>query len=41
MVCVDDVQVTRAIRSLHQEMHQCSGAMDARVDALDARVIKA
>ena len=41
MVCVHDVQVTRAIRSLHQEMHQCFGAMDARVDALDARVIRA
>ena len=41
MVCVHDVQVTRAIQSLHQEMHQCFGAMDARVDALDARVIRA
>ena len=31
--------MTGAIRSLHQEMHQCFGAMDARVDALDACVV--
>ena len=39
MVCVHDLRVTGAIRLLHQEMHQCFGAMDTHVNALDMRVI--